>query len=203
MISYSMNYQLLYKISSIHDEVLQCINDNFNSDLNLELLSFKQKTCAKSWVNNKDLTYFRIFIIIFVIWINMKKKKKFVTYLTLLNTWQKVTFIICIKFNADKKNLNIHLVYQYKKTQSDEISVKSVFTVIKMSATQMIKLKKKRAERKDLQDSEYNWVKMLMKKLLYHDRTCKNKRNQCWITFINQHVFLNSAQMFDWFAIIN
>jgi len=47
-ISYSMNCQLLYEISSIHDEVLQCINDNLNSDLNLELLSFKQKTHAKS-----------------------------------------------------------------------------------------------------------------------------------------------------------
>ena len=42
-----------------------------------------------------------------------------------------------------------------------------------------------------------------MKKLLCHDRMYKNKKNQCWITFINQHVSLNSAQMFDWFAVIN
>ena len=67
MILYSMNSQLLYKILSIHDEVLQCINDDFNNDLNLEFLSFKQKIHAKSWANNKDLTYFRVFIIIFVI----------------------------------------------------------------------------------------------------------------------------------------
>jgi len=44
MISYSMNCQLLYEISSIHDEILQCINDDFNSNLNLELLSFKHVT---------------------------------------------------------------------------------------------------------------------------------------------------------------
>ena len=43
-----MNSQLLYKILSIHDEVLQCINDDFNNDLNLEFLSFKQKIHAKS-----------------------------------------------------------------------------------------------------------------------------------------------------------
>ncbi len=67
MILYLMNSQLLYKILSIHDEVLQCINDDFNNDLNLEFLSFKQKIHAKSWANNKDLTYFRVFIIIFVI----------------------------------------------------------------------------------------------------------------------------------------
>ncbi len=67
MILYSINSQLFYKILSIHDEVLQCINDDFNNDLNLEFLSFKQKIHAKSWANNKDLTYFRVFIIIFVI----------------------------------------------------------------------------------------------------------------------------------------
>ncbi len=43
-----MNCQLLYKILSIYDEVLQCINDDFNNDLNLEFLSFKQKIHAKS-----------------------------------------------------------------------------------------------------------------------------------------------------------
>jgi len=48
MILYSINSQLLYKILSIHDEVLQCINDDFNNDLNLEFLSFKQKIHAKS-----------------------------------------------------------------------------------------------------------------------------------------------------------
>ncbi len=133
----------------------------------------------------------------------MKKKKRFVIYLTLLNTWQEVTFIIRVKFNADKKNLSVHLVYQYKRTQSDEISVESVSTVMKISATQMTKLKKKRAEREDLRDFKHNWVKMLMKKLLCHDRMCKNKKNQCWITSINQHMFLNSAQMFDWSAVIN
>ncbi len=74
---------------------------------------------------------------------------------------------------------------------------------MKTSTIQMIKLKKKRIKRKDLQDSEYNWVKMLMKKLLCHDKMCKNKKNQCWITFINQHVSLNSAQIFDWSAVIN
>ncbi len=47
-ISYSMNCQLLYEISSIHDEVLQYINNDLISDLNLELLSFRQKTHAKS-----------------------------------------------------------------------------------------------------------------------------------------------------------
>ena len=47
-ISYSMNCQLLYEISSVHDEVLQCVNDDLNSDLDLELLSFRQKTRAKS-----------------------------------------------------------------------------------------------------------------------------------------------------------
>jgi len=203
MISYSMNYKLLYEISSIHDEVLQYINDDFNSDLDLELLSFKQKTYAKSWADDKDLTCFKVSVIVSVIWINMKKKKRFVTYLTLLNTWQEVAFIIRVKFNVDKKNLSVHLIYQYERTQSDEISVESVSTVMKMSTTQMTKLKKKRAERENLQDSEHNQVKMLMKKLLCHDRTCKNKRNQCWITFINQHVSLNSAQMFNWFAVIN
>ncbi len=202
-ISYSMNCQLLYEISSVHDEVLQCVNDDLNSDLDLELLSFRQKTHAKSWADDKDLTCFRVSVIVSVIWVNMKKKKRFVTYLTLLNTWQEVAFIVRVKFNADKKNLNVHLVYQYERTQSNEISVESVSTVTKMSTTQTIKLEKKRAERKDLQDSEHNWVKMLMKKLLCHDRTCKNKKNQCWITSINQHVSLNSAQMFDWSAIIN
>lgn len=117
--------------------------------------------------------------------------------------WQEVTFIIRVKFNADKKNLSIYLVYQYERTQSNEISVESVSTVMKTSATQTTKLKKKRVEREDLQDSEHNQVKMLMKKLLCHDKTCKNKKNQCWITSINQHVFLNSAQMFDWSAVIN
>ncbi len=39
-----MNCQLLYEISSVHDEVLQCINNDFNNDLDLELLNFKQKT---------------------------------------------------------------------------------------------------------------------------------------------------------------
>ncbi len=67
----------------------------------------------------------------------------------------------------------------------------------------MTKLKKKRLERENLRDSEHDWVKMLMKKLLYHDRIYKNKKNQCWIIAINQHMFLNSAQMFDWFAVIN
>ena len=43
----------------------------------------------------------------------------------------------------------------------------------------MTKLKKKRVEREDLQDSEHNQVKMLMKKLLCHDKMCKNKKNQC------------------------
>ncbi len=202
-ISYSMNCQLLYEISSVHDEVLQCVNNDLISDLDLELLSFRQKTRAKSWADDKDLTCFRISVIVSVIWINMKKKKRFVTYLTLSNTWQEVAFIIHVKFNADKKNLNIHLIYQYKRVQSNEISVKSVSAVIKTSATQTTKLEKKRFERKDLRDSEYDWVKMLMKKLLYHDRMCKNKKNQCWIITINQHVSLNSAQMFDWSAIIN
>ncbi len=202
-ISYSMNCQLLYEISSVHDEVLQCVNNDLISDLDLELLSFRQKTRAKSWADDKDLTCFRISVIVSVIWINMKKKKRFVTYLTLSNTWQEVAFIIHVKFNADKKNLNIHLIYQYERVQSNEISVKSVSAVIKTSATQTTKLEKKRFERKDLRDSEYDWVKMLIKKLLYHDRMCKNKKNQCWIITINQHVSLNSAQMFDWSAIIN
>jgi len=43
-----MNCQLLDEISSIYDEVLQCVNENLNSDLDLELLSFRQKTRAKS-----------------------------------------------------------------------------------------------------------------------------------------------------------
>jgi len=43
-----MNCQLLYEISNIHDEVLQCINDDLNSDLDLELLNFRQKIHAKS-----------------------------------------------------------------------------------------------------------------------------------------------------------
>ncbi len=202
-ISYSMNCQLLDEISSVYDEVLQCVNDDLNSDLDLELLSFRQKTRAKSWADNKDLTCFRVSVIVSVIWINMKKKKRFVTYLTLLNTWQEVTFIVRVKFNADKKNLSVHLVYQYERTQSDDISVKSVSTVTKTSVTQMTKLEKKRVKREDLWDSEHNWVKMLMKKLLCHDRMCKNKRNQCWIIAINQHVSLNSAQMFDWSAVIN
>ncbi len=202
-ISYSMNCQLLYEISSVHDEVLQCVNDDLNSDLDLELLSFRQKTRAKSWADDKDLTCFRVSVIVSVIWVNMKKKKRFVTYLTLLNTWQEVAFIIRVKFNAGKKNLSVHLVYQYERTQSDDISVESVSTVTKTSATQMTKLEKKRVKREDLRDSEHNRVKMLMKKLLCHDRMCKNKRNQCWIIAINQHVSLNSAQMFDWSAVID
>jgi hypothetical protein len=67
MILYLMNYQLLYEISSVHDEVLQCINDDLINDLDLELLNFRQKTYVKSRVNNKDLTCFKIFVIIFVI----------------------------------------------------------------------------------------------------------------------------------------
>ena len=43
-----MNYQLLYKILSIHDKVLQYINDDFISNLNLKILSFKQKIYAKN-----------------------------------------------------------------------------------------------------------------------------------------------------------
>jgi len=43
-----MNCQLLYEISSVHDEVLQCVNNDLISDLDLELLSFRQKTRAKS-----------------------------------------------------------------------------------------------------------------------------------------------------------
>ncbi len=109
----------------------------------------------------------------------MKKKKRFVTYLTLSNTWQEVAFIVRVKFNADKKNLSVHLVYQYERTQSDDISVESVSTATKTSATQTTKLEKKRVEREDLRDSEHNRAKMLMKKLLCHDRTCKNKGNQC------------------------
>jgi len=42
-----------------------------------------------------------------------------------------------------------------------------------------------------------------MKELLCHDRTCKNKGNQCWVTATNQHVPLNSAQVFGWSAAID
>jgi len=65
----------------------------------------------------------------------------------------------------------------FHESLKDETS--SHDTVTMTSATQMTKLKKKRVEREDLRDSEHNQVKMLMKKLLCHDRMCKNKKNQC------------------------
>lgn len=101
------------------------------------------------------------------------------TYLTLSDTWQGVAFTVRAKFNAGKKDLNVHLVYQYGRTQSGEIPVESVPTATKASATQTAKLEKERAEREGLRGPEHNRAKMLMKELLCHDRTCKNKGNQC------------------------
>ncbi len=178
-ISYSVNCQLLYEISSVHGEVLQCVNDDLTSGLDLELLSFRQKTRAKSWADGKGLACFRVSVTASVTWANMKKEERFVTYLTLSDTWQGVAFIVRAKFNAGKKDLGVHLVYQYGRTQSGEIPVEPVSTATKASATQTAKLEKERAEREGLRGSEHNRAKMLMKELLCHDRTCKNKGNQC------------------------
>jgi len=178
-ISYSVNCQLLYEISSVHGEVLQCVNDDLTSGLDLELLSFRQKTRAKSWADGKGLACFRVSVTASVTWANMKKEERFVTYLTLSDTWQGVAFIVRAKCNAGKKDLGVHLVYQYGRTQSGEIPVEPVSTATKASATQTAKLEKERAEREGLRGSEHNRAKMLMKELLCHDRTCKNKGNQC------------------------
>lgn len=102
------------------------------------------------------------------------------TYLTLSDTWQGVDFTVRVKFNAGKKDLGVHLVYQYGRAQNGEIPVETVVAAVaKTSTIQTIKLKKERVEREGLRGSEDNRAKILMKKLLCHDRQCKNKGNQC------------------------
>ena len=179
-IPYSVNCQLLYETSSVHGEVLQCVNDDLTSGLDLELLSFRQKTRAKSWADGKGLACFRVSVTASVTWANMKEEERFVTYLTLSDTWQEVASTVRAKFNAGKKNLGVHLVYQYGRAQNGEIPVEPAPAVAaKAPATQTARLEKERVEREGLRGSEHNRAKMLMKELLCHDRTCKNKGNQC------------------------
>lgn len=62
VIPYSVNCQLLYENSSVHGEVLQCVNDTLTSGLDLEPLDYRQKTRAKVWADGKGLSCFRVFV---------------------------------------------------------------------------------------------------------------------------------------------
>ncbi len=67
----------------------------------------------------------------------MKEEERFVTYLTLSDTWQEVASTVRAKFNAGKKDLRVHLVYQYGRAQNGEIPVEPAPAVAtKAPATQ-------------------------------------------------------------------
>ena len=88
--------------------------------------------------------------------------------------------ILRAKFNAKKKDLSVHLVFQFKRKSDDVTLIK--LTMLDISAkifksTLIIKLKQKMHERNDLHELVELRIKILMSVLICRDLKYNNKKS--------------------------
>ncbi len=196
-----MNMTVKYEIILIINDILQItINDEDN--VNFQDLHQEQMHKCSEHVNFIDMKCVLIFIKVIIIWY-LIKKNEWMT-LTLHDFWKKVTLNIQQKYSTDKKNVNINLklIFDHDKIDITSSAFITKLSMMKISFTQTMKLKKKVNEHDQLHANIVKQMKVLQMNWIYKEN-CHNKKKYCWINESDVHHWLTADHITCWLEVIN